>query len=302
MAARQFAHGARAVLRDLIALSKPKVTMMIVFTAAIGAALAMLHKPVSPQRVLLALAGIALVSASAAAFNCLAESYLDARMKRTRLRPLPDGRLGAREAACWAGLLGVGGMWLTVAGGGALTGWLTAATFLGYAVIYTLCLKKATPQNIVIGGASGAMPPVLGWVAATGELTHEPFLLFLIIFLWTPPHFWALALYRTEDYARAGLPMLPVTHGKPFTATQIVLYSVILFSASLLPFASGMSGVLYLAAATVLGMRFVWLSVRVRRTLADADGRRLFAFSITYLLLLFAALLADAAVRAYLIN
>ncbi|MGI9346392.1 MAG: heme o synthase [Gammaproteobacteria bacterium] len=288
-----------SLARDYWALAKPRVVALIVFTAAIGAALAMLKKPADPLSVCLALLGIALTAASAAAFNCLVESYADAAMTRTKSRPLPAGRLKTWEAASFSALLGGMGMWLSAKFGGALCAWLTAATFFGYAVIYTLYLKRATPQNIVIGGASGAMPPVLGWTAVSGDLTFEPLLLFLIIFVWTPPHFWALALYRSEDYARAGLPMLPVTHGKKFTAAQIVLYAALLFAVSLLPFVSGMSGVVYLSAAVFLGARFIRLSWRARQTLADADGRKLFTYSITYLSLLFAAIFIDAFIIAW---
>ena len=291
------AAGLNALARDFWALTKPRVVALIAFTAAIGAALAALSHPAEPLRILAALAGITLVASSGAAFNCLAEIYIDAAMKRTRMRPLPSGRLGVRDAAFFAALLGVSGVWLAAHFGGALTAALTAATFFGYAAVYTLLLKRSTPQNIVIGGAAGAMPPVLGWVSVSDALTFEPLLLFLIIFVWTPPHFWALALYRAEEYAAAGLPMLPVTHGKKFTAMQIVLYGVMLLCVSLLPFAAGMSGVIYLAAASFLGARFLWLSLRVQKTLADADGRRLFSFSITYLALLFAALFADALIK-----
>ena len=284
--------------RDFWALTKPRVVALITFTAAVGSALAALSNPVNSLEVFLALVGITLVAASAAAFNCLVERYVDAVMKRTHSRPLADGRIQAIDAAGFSALLGVAGMWLVATFGGGLTAILTAATFFGYAVIYTLILKRATPQNIVIGGASGAMPPVLGWVAVSDVLTFEPLLLFLIIFVWTPPHFWALALYRMEDYSRAELPMLPVTHGKSFTAAQIVLYGVMLFAVSLLPYATGMSGIVYLAAAIPLGLRFIWMSRRVQKTLDDSDSRRLFSFSITYLALLFAALFVDGLMRA----
>ncbi|MGU9951232.1 MAG: heme o synthase [Gammaproteobacteria bacterium WSBS_2016_MAG_OTU1] len=283
-----------ARMQDYWVLAKPRVVMLISFTAAIGAALAALHQPTAPLPVLLSLVGITLVASSAAAFNCLVEAYIDVSMKRTRLRPLPAGRISAIDAACFSAVLGVGGIWLTANYGGALAAYLTAATFFGYAIVYTLYLKHATPQNIVIGGASGAMPPVLGWVSVSDSLTFEPLLLFLIIFVWTPPHFWALAIYRSEDYARANLPMLPVTHGKQFTATHIVLYSVALLAVSLLPYASGMAGVIYLFSAVVLGGRFCQMAWRLRQTIADADGRRLFSFSITYLALLFTALFIDA--------
>lgn len=290
---------ASASLRDLFLLAKPRVVSLVVFTAAIGAALAAFRHPAAPGPVLLALAGIALASGSAAAFNCLAESRRDAVMDRTRGRPLPAGRVRARDAACFAALLGASGLWLVARFGGLAAAALTAATVFGYAVVYTMYLKRATPQNIVIGGASGAMPPVLGWVSVSGEPTFEPLLLFLVIFVWTPPHFWALAMYRADDYARAGLPMLPVTHGRSFTASHILFYSVILLAASLLPFASGMAGPLYAAAAALLGARFVWLARRLRATLAESDSRRLFKYSISYLFLLFAALLADSLAGAF---
>ncbi len=291
--------GVRLRARDFWLLTKPRVVSLIVFTAAVGAALAALKNPVAPLAAMLSLVGIALVAASGAAFNCLAERYRDAVMTRTRFRPLPDGRIGAADAACFAAVLGAAGLWIVARFGGGVAAWMTAATFFGYAVVYTLVLKRATPQNIVIGGAAGAMPPVLGWTAAAGELTHEPLLLFLIIFVWTPPHFWALALYRTDDYARAGLPMLPVTHGKSFTAGQILLYSVMLFAVSLLPVAAGMAGVIYLCAAVLLGGRFVHSAWRVRCAPTESECRRLFTFSITYLALLFSALFADAFIRAF---
>ncbi|MDM5147087.1 heme o synthase [Candidatus Persebacteraceae bacterium Df01] len=289
---------AALLARDFLALTKPRVVALIAFTAAVGSALAMLQHPADPAAVCLTLLGITLVSAAAAACNCMVESYVDSVMKRTRFRPLPAGRINLPEAAGFSILLGISGLWLTVRFGGVLTALMTAATFFGYTVVYTLYLKRATPQNIVIGGASGAMPPLLGWLAVSGTLTFEPLLLFLIIFVWTPPHFWALALYRADDYARAGLPMLPVTHGKRFTATQIVLYGIILLAVSLLPFIAGMSGIIYLSAAAFLGIRFIRLSWRLRQTLADDDGRRLFSYSITYLALLFAAMFVDAFVGA----
>ena len=280
--------------RDLLSLGKPRVVALVMLTAAVGAVLA---PPVSPAanpfHILLALAGIALVASSAAAFNCLVESQVDAAMARTKRRPLPGGRVSVLQAAMFSAVLGVCGMWLIGAFANALTAWLSLATFFGYAVLYTLCLKRATPQNIVIGGASGAMPPALGWCAAAGGLTYEPLLLFLIIFVWTPPHFWALAIVRADDYARAGLPMMPVTHGAKFTAANISLYALTLFAVSLLPHLSGMAGWMYLAAAVLLGGRFVFLAEKLRRTLAEADARKLFAFSITYLAGIFAALLID---------
>jgi protoheme IX farnesyltransferase len=237
--------------------------------------------------------GIALVAGAAAAVNCLVEQKIDAVMSRTRWRPLPQGELSAAQTLVFAGALGGLGLWLLYHFVNALTMWLTLATFVGYAVIYTVILKPATPQNIVIGGASGAMPPVLGWAAVTGQVTIEPMLLFLIIFAWTPPHFWSLALYRTEDYARAGVPMLPVTHGKPYTRLQVLLYTLILFAVSLLPYVVRMSGVAYLAAAIALGSVFLFHGLRIYLRYSDAAAQKTFRYSIAYLAFLFAALLVD---------
>src|SRR5512147_296005 len=250
--ARTIARRARA----FYALTKPRVVSLIVFTAVIGMLLA--SPGAVPLQVLAAATiGIALVAGAAAAVNCLVEQRIDARMRRTDWRPLPRGELTALETVVFAGAVGGFGLWVLVHFVNALTMWLTLGTFVGYAVVYTVILKPLTPQNIVIGGASGAMPPVLGWAAATGQVGTEALLLFLIIFAWTPPHFWALALYRTEDYAKAGVPMLPVTHGKDYTRLQVLLYTLILFGVSLLPYAIRMSGWLYLVAATVLGGIFV---------------------------------------------
>ena len=285
--------------RDLLSLGKPRVVALVMLTAAVGAALAMrAGAGAAPLAVALSLLGIALVASSAAAFNCLVEARMDAVMNRTQRRPLPGGRVSAAQAALFSAALGAAGMSLLAGFANALTAWLSLATFFGYAIVYTLCLKRATPQNIVIGGASGAMPPVLGWCAATGQVTFEPLLLFLIIFVWTPPHFWALAIVRADDYARAGLPMMPVTHGARFTAAHISLYALILFAVSLLPWLSGMAGWIYLAAAVVLGARFVFLAERLRRGLAKADARKLFGFSITYLAGVFAALILDRGILA----
>ncbi|MEF9947970.1 MAG: heme o synthase, partial [Comamonas sp.] len=244
-------------------------------------------------RMLAACAGIWLVAAAAAAFNCLVERTIDARMKRTAWRPTARGELSHRQALVFSALLCAAGAAILLLAVNALTLWLTLATFIGYAVIYTLVLKPLTPQNIVIGGASGAMPPVLGWAAMTGQVGHEALLLFLIIFLWTPPHFWALALYRVEDYRRAGLPMLPVTHGNAFTRLQVFLYTVVLFAGCLLPFVVGMSGYLYLFAAVVLGLGFCGYGWALLRNYSDALARKTFRFSLIHLSLLFAALLVD---------
>ena len=274
------------------ALTKPRVVQLIVFCALIGMLLAQPGMPDWP-RVVAASAGIWLVAAAAAAFNCLVEQTIDSRMARTAWRPTAKGELSTAQALLFSSVLCAAGsavllLWVNV-----LTMWLTLATFIGYAVIYTVVLKPLTPQNIVIGGASGAMPPVLGWAAMTGEVGPEALMLCLIIFLWTPPHFWALALYRAEDYRRAGLPMLPITHGPEFTRLQVLLYTLVLFAATLLPFTYRMSGWLYLAAAVVLGAWFIALAYRLWRSYSDALARRTFRFSIWHLSLLFAALLLD---------
>ena len=279
-------------LRQFLGITKPRVVSLIVFCATIGMFLA--TPGMVPLGLLLsAVVGIWLVAGAAAAVNCVVERKIDAAMGRTRGRPLPRGELGSPQALVFAGAIGGTGLWMLYALVNPLTMWLTFATFIGYAVIYTILLKPATPQNIVIGGASGAMPPVLGWAAATGEVAPEALLLFLIIFAWTPPHFWALALYRTEDFAKAGLPMLPVTHGHRFTRLYVLLYTLVLFASSLLPFAYGMSGWVYLAAALLLSGVFVAYAVRLYASYSDALARRTFRFSIAYLALLFAALLVD---------
>jgi protoheme IX farnesyltransferase len=237
--------------------------------------------------------GIWLVAGAAAAFNCLIEEQIDRKMARTAWRPTARGELTRTQTLVFSGLLCAAGsavLWFWV---NPLTMWLTFATFVGYAVVYTVVLKPLTPQNIVIGGASGAMPPVLGWAAMRNEVGPEAIVLCLIIFLWTPPHFWALALYRTEDYRRAGLPMLPVTHGPEFTRLQVLLYTLVLFAGTLLPFIIGMSGLLYLAAAAVLGGMFIVYAWQLWRDYSDALARKTFRFSIWHLSLLFAALLLD---------
>jgi len=268
------------------------VVSLIVFTAVIGMFLA--TPGMVPLQILLAgMVGIALVAGAAAAINCLVEQKIDATMQRTRARPLPRGELTSLQTLVFSGVIGGVGLWILARYTNLLTMWLTLATFVGYAIIYTVVLKPATPQNIVIGGASGAMPPVLGWAAVTGDVSTESALLFLIIFAWTPPHFWSLALYRTEEYAKAGLPMLPVTHGKEYTRLQVLLYTMILFGASLMPFAIGMSGIPYLAAAVALGGAFLYYAVRIYVSYSDALAQRTFRFSIAYLAALFAALLVD---------
>jgi protoheme IX farnesyltransferase len=281
-----------ARVRAVYALTKPRVVSLIVFTAVIGMMLA--TPGMVPLQILLAAtAGIALVAGAAAAVNCLVEQKIDARMKRTSWRPLPRGELTSLETVVFAGAVGGVGLWLLVHYVNALTMWLTLGTFVGYAVIYTVILKPLTPQNIVIGGASGAMPPVLGWAAVSGEVTTEALLLFLIIFAWTPPHFWSLALYRTEDYAKAGVPMLPVTHGQDYTRLQVLLYTLILFGVSLLPYAVRMSGWIYLVAAIALGLVYIGYAVRIHLAYSDRLARSCFRYSIVYLAALFAALLVD---------
>jgi heme o synthase len=279
-------------IRAFYALTKPRVVSLIVFTAVIGMFLAA-PGMVEPQVLLAGTLGIAMVAGAAAAVNCLVEQKIDALMQRTRWRPLPRGELSPLQTLVFAGALGGAGLWVLLHFVNALTMWLTVATFVGYAIVYTVILKPATPQNIVIGGASGAMPPVLGWAAVTGEVGIEAMVLFLIIFAWTPPHFWSLALYRTEDYARAGVPMLPVTHGKRYTRLQVLLYTLILFAASLLPYVIRMSGALYLAAATILGAIFLAHALRIHFAYTDAVAQKTFRYSIAYLALLFAALLVD---------
>ena len=282
-------------IRQFYALTKPRVIQLIVFCALIGMALAVPGMPTLAELKLglLASAGIWLVAGSAAVFNCLVEKGIDAKMRRTSWRPTARGELQDWETLLFAVLLCAAGSWLLYFWVNPLTMWLTFATFVGYAVIYTVILKPLTPQNIVIGGASGAMPPVLGWAAMTGDVGPEALILFLIIFLWTPPHFWALALYRVEDYRKSGLPMLPVTHGNEFTRLQILLYTLVLFAACLMPFAYGMSSWLYLAVATALSAGFSLYGFRLWRNYSDALARRTFRFSLIHLSVLFAALLID---------
>jgi protoheme IX farnesyltransferase len=243
--------------------------------------------------VFFATVGIALVAGSAAAINCLVEQKIDALMVRTRHRPLPHGDVTAGATLAFATIVGGVGLAILYALVNELTMWLTLGTFVGYAIVYTVLLKPATPQNIVIGGASGAMPPVLGWAAVTNDVAPEALLLFLIVFVWTPPHFWSLALYRANDYAKAGLPMLPVTHGSRYTRLMIVLYTCALVAVTLMPFAIGMSGVPYLVAALALGGAFLAHSVQLYRDYSDALARATFKYSILYLAAMFSALLVD---------
>jgi heme o synthase len=287
--------------QQFLQLTKPRVVSLIVFTAVIGMFLSISAEELSSPRfwmaALFATLGIALVAGAAAAVNCLVEQKIDAVMARTRARPLPMGTITSQETLLFSGVVGGTGLTLLYAFVNPLTMWLTLATFVGYAVVYTVLLKPLTPQNIVIGGASGAMPPVLGWAAVTGGISHDALLLFLIIFAWTPPHFWALALYRKKEYERAGVPMLPVTHGDRFTRLQVLLYTVILVAVTMLPFSTRMSGLIYLAAAAGLGGWFLILAARICLAYSDDLAKRTFRYSIVYLSLLFAALLADHYLR-----
>src|SRR5262245_58427128 len=279
-------------LQQFLALTKPRVVSLIVFTAVIGM---FLSTPgmVPLHALVFGTLGIALVAGAAAAINCLVEQKIDALMARTRARPLPMGQLTSAQTLVFAGVVGGIGLFVLYALVNPLTMWLTLATFVGYAVVYTIILKPLTPQNIVIGGASGAMPPVLGWAAVTGQIHSDALLLFLIIFAWTPPHFWALALYRKKEYAKAGVPMLPVTHGDRFTRLHVLLYTLILVAASLLPFTTRMSGLVYLASALALGGIFLWYAIRIYVDYSDRLAQKTFRYSIVYLSLLFAALLID---------
>ena len=283
------------------ALTKPRVVQLIVFCALIGMLLA---QPGWPDLRLAGAAtlGIWLVAAAAAAFNCIVEQHIDRRMLRTAWRPTAKGELTNTQTLAFSAVLCALGSAVLYAWVNPLTMWLTFATFVGYAVVYTVVLKPLTPQNIVIGGASGAMPPVLGWAAMTGDVGPEALMLCLIIFLWTPPHFWALALYRAEDYRKAGLPMLPITHGPEFTRLQVLLYTLVLFAATLLPFVYGMSGWIYLVAAVALGGVFIAYAWQLWRDYSDALARRTFRFSIWHLSMLFAALLLDHYLGPWLID
>jgi protoheme IX farnesyltransferase len=255
----------RHIVAQYLALTKPRVVMLAAFCALIGMLLAA-QGPLSWTLLISSIAGISLLAGAGFAFNCLIERSIDARMARTRARPLARGEVGVTGTIVFAGVIGGLGSLLLYWYVNPLTMWLTMATFVGYAVIYTVLLKPATPQNIVIGGASGAMPPVLGWAAVANEVSAPALVLFLIIFVWTPPHFWALALYRIEDYKRSGLPMLPVTHGPEFTRLNVLLYTVLLVAVSLMPFMIRMSGWFYLASAIVLGLVFLVYAWRLWRS------------------------------------
>ena len=278
--------------RDFYELTKPKVVMLIVFTAVVGAVLAVPGWPGSVPLIIGSL-GIGLAASSAAVINHVLDSRIDVLMSRTHNRPIAQGRLTDFQALSFAFVLCVLSMlmlWFII---NPLTAVLTFASLIGYAIIYTVFLKRATPQNIVIGGAAGAAPPVLGWTAVTGEIHSDALLLFLIIFTWTPPHFWALAIAKIDDYERVGIPMLPVTHGEQFTRQHILLYTVLLLLVTILPYLTGMSGLIYLVAAIGLGIAFLYYAIRMQRDMDKELPMKVFRFSITYLMLLFAALLVD---------
>jgi protoheme IX farnesyltransferase len=273
-------------------LCKPKVVALIVFTAVVGMLLA--TPGMVPMNVLVfATLGIGLSAASAAAINHLIDKREDAVMTRTRHRPLPTGQLTPRQVIVFATILGVLGLGMLVLRINWLTAVLTFVSLIGYAIVYTVYLKRATPQNIVIGGAAGAAPPLLGWIAVTGQLDPQAFILFLIIFAWTPPHFWALAIYRRHDYAAIGMPMLPVTHGVPFTRWQILFYTVLLFIITLLPYLTAMSGLFYLGGAVVLGGGFLYYAVKLLGSDDEQLSMGVFGYSVIYLIALFAFLLVD---------
>lgn len=278
--------------RDYLELTKPKVVALITFTAMVGMLLA--TPGAVPWEILVfGSLGIALMAGSAAAINHLVDRRADAIMARTRHRPLPSGHLESRQVFAFSTIIGLLGLGLLLAFTNPLTAILTFASLIGYAVIYTLFLKRATPQNIVIGGAAGAAPPLLGWTAVTGQVESGALLLFLIIYIWTPPHFWALAIHRRHDYANADIPMLPVTHGVAFTRLHILLYTVLLFLVTLLPYLTGMSGWIYLVGAVLLGLRFLSYATRLYATGDDRLAMPTFGFSIVYLFGLFAALMLD---------
>lgn len=273
-------------------LTKPRVVSLIVFTAVIGMLLSV-PGAVPLDILILGTIGISLVAGAAAALNCLVEYKFDAIMARTQGRPLPQGKVSVPETLFFLTLVGGLGLFILHQWVNPLTMWLTLGTFVGYAIIYTLILKPLTPQNIVIGGASGAMPPVLGWAAVTGEISADALLLFLIIFAWTPPHFWALALYRKSDYAKIGMPMLPVTHGDAFTRLHVLLYTIILCVVTVLPYLTQMSGLIYLVSVLILDAIFLYYAIKIYLHYSDQIARAAFRFSILYLALLFTALLVD---------
>jgi len=278
--------------KNYLELCKPKVVVLLVFTAIVGMLLAVPGMPPLDLLVYGTL-GIGLASSSAAAINHFIDQKADAKMARTHNRPLPTGDLNSRNVLIFAGIIGLIAMIILVVFVNTLTAVLTFLSLIGYAIIYTIYLKHMTPQNIVIGGAAGAAPPVLGWCAITGEVHPHALLLFLIIFVWTPPHFWALAVAKREEYAKAGIPMLPVTHGAEFTRLQILLYTVLLLIVTLLPYLTGMSGLIYLATAVILGLGFIYYAIKMMRNTDNKTAMKTFFYSINYLMLMFAALLID---------
>lgn len=283
-------------MQQFYRLTKPRVVSLIVFTAIIGMFLSV-PGAVPLNALIFGTLGIALVAGAAAAVNCLVEQKIDAVMARTRARPLPRGEVNSPETMFFVAVIGGAGLFMLHQWVNPLTMWLTLVTFVGYAIIYTVILKPLTPQNIVIGGASGAMPPVLGWTAVTGEISADALLLFLIIFAWTPPHFWALALYRKLEYAKVGMPMLPVTHGDKFTRLHVLLYTLILCAVTLMPYATKMSGLIYLVSAVILGAVFLYYAIKIYLDYSDQLARKTFRYSIFYLTVLFSALLVDHYVR-----
>ncbi|MBL8500691.1 MAG: heme o synthase [Nitrosomonas sp.] len=292
MAISMALHETASRINQFYRLTKPRVVSLIVFTAVIGMFMAV-PGVVPLDILLLGTIGIALVAGAAAALNCLVEQKMDAVMARTKGRPLPQGKVSVPETLFFLMIVGGTGLFILYEWVNELTMWLTLGTFVGYAIIYTVILKPLTPQNIVIGGASGAMPPVLGWTAVTGEIASDALLLFLIIFAWTPPHFWALALYRKNEYASIGMPMLPVTHGDQFTKLQVLLYTVILCVVTFLPYVTQMSGMIYLVSSTILNGIFMYYAIEIYRNYSDQLAREAFRYSILYLALLFVALLVD---------
>ena len=284
--------------RDYLEVAKPRVVALMTFTALIGMILA---DPLmrDPWVMLCGATGITLMAGAAAAINQIADRHVDAQMDRTQARPLPRGALQTSQALKFAALLGTGGFALLFGTVNALTAWLTLGSLIGYALVYTLYLKRATPQNIVIGGAAGATPPLLGWTAVTGTVEAGALVLFLIVFVWTPPHFWALALHRKEDYAKTRIPMLPVTHGDRFTRLQITLYTLLLTAVSMLPFVIQLSGGTYLAGALILNGIFLGYAIRMQKETSNRLAMPTFTYSIVYLMGLFSLLLLDRYVELF---
>ncbi len=290
----------RVSWQDYLALCKPKVVLVMLLTALVGMCLALPGLP-SLHTVVFGLLGIALASGSAAAVNHVMDHKIDEKMARTKGRPLPQGKLTPLQALLFAAMLGIIGILLLVWLVNPLTAWLTVAALMGYAVVYTVWLKRATPQNIVIGGIAGAAPPLLGWTSVTGVIEPNSLLLVLIIFAWTPPHFWSLCIARKDDYEKAGVPMLPVTHGVEYTKVQILLYSLLMVSVTLFPFMTGMSGLIYLIGVSIINMRFMYWVWRLWNN-PDGVPMRLFRYSINYIMLLFVVLLVDHYLQAVLIS